>query len=304
VTGLEHALSAMIGSWYLTAGYLGIVLAMAIESCCIPLPSEIVMPLAGFYVAQYPDRFNLWWVAVAGAVGCVIGSAAAYAIGRTGGRPLLLRYGRYVLISQADSDRADRLFARYGNAVTFFSRLLPVVRTYISLPAGIARMDFARFCLYTLLGSLPWCLALAWVGSKVGENSRTLGAVFHGLDVVIVALLAVAVGLYVWRHIRHDRAARAQLAAPPRSRRPRPLPSSPLDTPDRPTVPDMPSVSVWPNKYARPLGSPTGQAARQTRKLTQDATRASGSAPLNRARATDSTMARRSGGNGRSKRRR
>jgi membrane protein DedA with SNARE-associated domain len=206
MTGLEH----LIGSWYLTGGYLGIVLVMALESCCIPLPSEVVMPLAGVFVLQYPDRFTLLGVVVAGALGCVVGSAAAYAIGRSGGRSLLLRYGRYVLISQADAERADGLFARFGSPVVFVARLLPIVRTYISLPAGIARMPFLRFCLYSLLGSLLWCLALAWIGMKVGENSGQLATLFHGLDGVIGSVLVVAVALYIWRHVQHDRLARAR----------------------------------------------------------------------------------------------
>lgn len=275
--GLEHFVSNMIGQWYLTGGYLGIVLAMAIESCCVPLPSEIVMPLAGLYVAQYPERFSLLGVAVAGAIGCLIGSAAAYGIGYSGGRPLLLRYGRYVLISQADSDRADRLFARYGSAVTFFSRLLPVVRTYISLPAGIARMNFTRFCAYTLLGSLPWCLALAWVGIKLGENRDRLSSVFHALDVVIVLALVAGIAFYIWRHIQHDNVARsvrieAPKTADSRRKRPRPQPASQLEMPDRPTVPSMQQVPAWPNRFARPMQiggadeSPDGKSAAAPRR--------------------------------------
>jgi membrane protein DedA with SNARE-associated domain len=254
---MANLLGNLISSWYLTFGYAGIVLAMAIESCCVPLPSEIVMPTAGYFVFKYPNQFSLIGVAIAGTLGCAIGSAAAYWIGRAGGRPLLLKYGRYVLISQADSDRADRLFARHGNSVTFFSRLLPVIRTYISLPAGIAEMNFGRFLLYTVLGSLPWCLALAYVGTKVGENSAQLTGVFHGLDIVIGLIIVAAVAFYVWRHIRHDRAARATAAtgrpqAAPYARRPKPLPSSPLALPDRPTVPDMSSIPTWPNRFARP----------------------------------------------------
>lgn len=261
---LSNLLGNLISSWYLNLGYAGIVLAMAIESCCIPLPSEVVMPTAGFFVFKYPDRFSLLGVAIAGTVGCIIGSTAAYWIGRTGGRPLLLRYGRYILISQADSDRADRLFARHGNSVTFFSRLLPVVRTYISLPAGIAEMNFGRFLLYTALGSLPWCLALAYMGTKVGENSAQLSNVFRGLDVVIGVIIVAAVALYVWRHIHNDRAARAAGQAPEArtTRRPRPVPSSSLDLPDRPTVPDMSSVPPWPNRYARPAPSDDGTGQR------------------------------------------
>jgi membrane protein DedA with SNARE-associated domain len=190
---------------------MGIVLAMALESCCIPLPSEIVMPLAGYMVYKYPEQFSLPGVAIAGALGCVIGSAVAYGIGASGGRPLLLKYGRYILISKADSDRADRWFNRHGAPVAFFSRLLPVVRTYISLPAGISRMPFGTFILFTLLGSLPWTLALAFVGYKLGDKidqASQLGTIFHGLDVVIVLLILAGIAYYIYRHIKHDRLAR------------------------------------------------------------------------------------------------
>lgn len=216
-TSLEETLFNLISNWYVSTGYLGIVLAMAIESCLIPLPSEIIMPLAGFFVATNAatatGHLSLIGVSFAGAIGCVIGSAVAYGIGAAGGRPLLLKYGRYVLISKADSDRADRWFAKYGSSVAFFSRLLPVIRTYISLPAGISKMNFGKFILYTFLGSLPWSFALAYVGYKIGPALQTkiagLSTIFHGLDVVIILLLATAAGLYVYRHIKHDRAARS-----------------------------------------------------------------------------------------------
>ena len=209
---MEQALFGLVQNWYLTAGYAGIVLAMALESCCIPLPSEIVMPLAGYFAVTHPDRFSLIGVALAGAVGCLIGSAVAYGIGASGGRPLLLRYGKYILISKADSDRADRWFAKYGSGVAFFSRLLPVIRTYISLPAGISRMNFAKFLLFTLLGSLPWTFALAFVGYKLGSRLQSgmaqLSTVFHGLDIVIILVLVLLVALYVYRHIhKHDDAS-------------------------------------------------------------------------------------------------
>jgi membrane protein DedA with SNARE-associated domain len=208
---IEQTLLNLIEHWYLTAGYAGVVLAMALESCCIPLPSELVMPLAGYMVFKHPDQFSLIGVGVAGALGCVIGSAVAYGIGAAGGRPLLLRYGKYILISKADSDRADRWFAHYGAPVAFFSRLLPVVRTYISLPAGISRMNFPQFLLFTLLGSLPWTFALAWLGVTFGDSFQKavseMTTVFHGLDILILALLVIAVGLYIYRHVRHMRAA-------------------------------------------------------------------------------------------------
>ena len=217
LTGLEESLIQLIQNWYLATGYLGIVLAMTLESCGIPLPSEIVMPLAGYFVFAHPGQFSLVGVALAGATGCVIGSTIAYWIGATGGRPLLLKYGRYILVSQADADRADKWFEKYGNPVAFFSRLLPVLRTYISFPAGIARMYFWTFILFTFLGSLIWSFALAWVGYLLGpaigsdptELPSKLGSIFHGLDVVILLLLAVGVGSYIYRHIKHDREARA-----------------------------------------------------------------------------------------------
>jgi membrane protein DedA with SNARE-associated domain len=214
-TILEH----LITNLYVSTGLLGIVLAMAIESCCIPLPSEIVMPLAGIMLYQnkiLPGTnpiLGLILVALAGAAGCLVGSTAAYWIGYKGGRPLMLKYGRYVLISQHDADLADKFFQRWGSATAFFSRLLPVVRTYISIPAGISKMPFVKFCIYTFLGSFPFCLLLAYVGTVLGNNLDKLGNVFHGLDVVVVIGLVVLIALYIWHHVRSDRKARAAHAA-------------------------------------------------------------------------------------------
>jgi membrane protein DedA with SNARE-associated domain len=219
LTNLTNTITLFIQHLYMTMGLAGIVLAMAIESCCIPLPSEIVMPLAGImiYNGTILKGTNPWiallMVAVTGAIGCLIGSIVAYFIGYKGGRPLMLKYGRYVLISQHDADKADRFFQRWGSATTFFSRLLPVVRTYISLPAGIAKMPFAKFCVFTVLGSLPWCFVLAFAGYKIGSLQNSLGSVFHGLDIVIVVLFVLLVALYIWRHIRNDQKAREALAA-------------------------------------------------------------------------------------------
>ncbi|HCF86256.1 MAG TPA: DedA family protein [Ktedonobacter sp.] len=224
LTNITQAITVWIYNLYGFTGLAGIVLAMAIESCCIPLPSEIVMPIAGIIVGSYytsnplhlpgtspsfPLWLNLVLVALAGSIGCLIGSIVAYAIGSTGGRPLMLKYGRYVLISQHDADKADRFFQRWGSATAFFSRLLPVVRTYISLPAGIAKMPFAKFCVFTFLGSFPWCLLLAYLGTLLGNNLERLSPYFHGFDIVILVVLVVLIGLYIWRHIRNDRIARA-----------------------------------------------------------------------------------------------
>ncbi len=226
LANLTSALTTLITNLYLATGLFGIVVAMAVESCCIPLPSEIVMPIAGILLSQgtlqkhlpgtspsFPLWLNLLLVALAGSIGCLIGSIAAYGIGYAGGRPLMLKYGRYVLISQHDADKADRFFQRWGSATAFFSRLLPVVRTYISLPAGITKMPFGKFCLYTFLGSFPWCVLLAYLGTVLGNNLDRLKPIFNSLDVVIVALIVILIVLYVWRHIRNDRKARAEHAA-------------------------------------------------------------------------------------------
>ncbi len=219
LTHLTDILTTLIKNLYISTGLAGILLAMAIESCCIPLPSEIVMPLAGVMIASGAilqganPLVGLLLVALAGATGCLVGSVVAYGVGSAGGRPLMLKYGRYVLISQHDAEVADRFFQRWGSATAFFSRLLPVVRTYISLPAGIAKMPFLKFCGYTLLGSFPWCLLLAYVGYVLGNHLSTLGPIFHSLDVVILLAVVVLVILYIWRHIRNDRKARAVHAA-------------------------------------------------------------------------------------------
>ena len=219
LTHLTDILTTLITNLYVSTGLLGIVLAMAIESCCIPLPSELVMPLAGIMIVNGKllhgtnSLVALLLVALAGAAGCLLGSIVAYIIGYTGGRPLLLKYGRYLLISQHDADKADQFFQRWGSETTFFSRLLPVVRTYISLPAGIAKMPFAKFCIYTVLGSFPWCLLLAYVGTIIGGNLATLSPIFHTFDVVILIVLVVLIALYIRRHIRNDRKARANLAS-------------------------------------------------------------------------------------------
>ncbi len=183
-------------------GYGGILGLMAIESACIPLPSEVIMPFSGYLV--FLGRFRLPWVALAGALGCNLGSIVAYAVGMTGGRPLVEKYGRMVLISRADLERADRWFARFGDWTVFFARLLPVVRTFIALPAGVARMNFVRFNIYTFLGSLPWCWVLAYAGVKLGAHWDRLGPYFHRFDGAIV-ILAVAATVWFVAHRWHNR---------------------------------------------------------------------------------------------------
>ncbi len=182
-------------------GYGGIVILMAIESACIPLPSEIIMPFSGYLVST--GRFDLIMVATAGAIGCNLGSTIAYVVGFYGGRPLVEKWGAYILVSRHDLEMADRFFGRFGSITVFVSRLLPVIRTFIALPAGIARMNPLKFQIYTFLGSWPWCFALAYIGAKLGErweSDPTLRDVLHRFDAVIVAAFLVAVVWYVWRH--------------------------------------------------------------------------------------------------------
>lgn len=195
-------------------GYGGVVLLMAIESACIPLPSEIIMPFAGYLV--YRGQFTLQGAALAGAVGCIVGSIPAYYLGRYGGRPLVERYGRYVLLSHKELDLADRLFYRHGHWIVFAARLLPVIRTFIAFPAGVARMPMGKFVAYTFVGSYPWCLGLAWVGRKLGEQWHTdprLKAAFHRFDLAIGLLIAASVAWYAWHKLRELRRERAQKSA-------------------------------------------------------------------------------------------
>src|SRR5712691_6858869 len=199
-------LSAFIVATISTLGYAGIMLLMAIESACIPLPSEIIMPFSGYLV--YTWRFNLWLVSIAGAFGCVVGSLAAYWVGMYGGRPLIEKYGRYVLISHHDLDLADRWFARFGEVIVFASRLLPVIRTFIAFPAGVARMNLKKFVIYTFAGSLPWCIGLAFVGQRLGkewDTNPTLKTLFHRFDFVIGIVIVLAAAWWISRHIKHVR---------------------------------------------------------------------------------------------------
>lgn len=208
IARIIETLSGFVVAVISSMGYAGVVLLMAIESACIPLPSEVIMPFSGYLV--YTGQFNLWAVGVAGAVGCVLGSWVAYYVGLWGGRPFIERYGRYVLISRHDLDLADRWFARYGEVIVFASRLLPVVRTFIAFPAGVARMNLTRFTVYTFLGSLPWCLGLAYVGQVLGEQwdkNDTLKTWFHRLDFLIGLVLLAGAAWWVWRHVKHARSA-------------------------------------------------------------------------------------------------
>jgi len=204
-------LSVFIVATIARLGYAGVVLLMAIESACIPLPSEIIMPFSGYLV--YTGRFNLWAVGVAGALGCVVGSLVAYWVGMYGGRPLIEKYGRYLLVSSHDLDLADRWFDRFGEVIVFASRLLPAVRTFIAFPAGVARMNIKKFVIYTFAGSLPWCIGLAYVGQRLGEKwdkDPTLKNLFHRFDFIIGILIVLAATWWIWRHLKHLRQDKAK----------------------------------------------------------------------------------------------
>jgi membrane protein DedA with SNARE-associated domain len=203
VEKILNTLAVFIISVISSMGYAGIALLMAIESACIPLPSEVIMPFSGYLVST--GRFNLFLVATAGAIGCNIGSAVAYWIGFHGGRPMVERFGKYVLLNTRDLDRATHYFQKYGSITVFVARLLPVVRTFIALPAGIAKMPQLRFHIYTFLGSWPWCFVLAYVGKRLGEAWKTdprLKETMHRFDAAILAVLVIGVAWFVWSHLK------------------------------------------------------------------------------------------------------
>ena len=204
---IEHillALASFIKSVISSIGYPGIAVLMGIESACVPLPSEVIMPFAGYLV--YTGRFSsLLLVATLGAIGCNLGSVLAYEIGAYGGRPLIERFGKFILMNRHDLDVSDRFFQKYGSITVFIGRLLPVVRTFIALPAGIARMPRAKFHLYTFIGSWPWCFALAYFGFKLGERWDTdprLKHWLHRFDALIVVALVIGIVYFVQSHWR------------------------------------------------------------------------------------------------------
>ena len=177
---------------------------MTLESACIPIPSEIIMPLAGWMLIRDLGLSPLFTLIAGayGALGCLIGSVIAYWVGWKGGRPFLNKYGKYILISQHDLEKADRWFKRYGSQSAFVSRLLPVVRTFISLPAGIARTNFIKFCVYTFVGSFIWCTLLAFAGYQFGAHWEEIRKAMQPFDYLIIAVVVIAIGYYIYRHVR------------------------------------------------------------------------------------------------------
>ena len=190
---IQHIISTM--------GFWGISLLMAIESCNIPLPSEAILPFAGIMVNKGLINFHV--AAFAGAFGCILGSIPSYYLGYFGGRSFVEKYGKYFLISHKDLEDADKWVEKYGDWAFFLCRMLPVVRTFISLPAGILRAKKRIFFPLTFLGSLVWSYVLTYVGIKMGENMEAFKHIWHKFDIAIVAICAILGVLYIYKHVKH-----------------------------------------------------------------------------------------------------
>lgn len=196
ITSLGHFVEFVISSF----GYSGVFFAMAIESACIPLPSEIILPFTGYMV--FAGHFSFWQATIAATLGNVFGGLVAYYIGVWGGRPFLQRYGRYFLINERELVWTERLFKEHGEMTVFLGRMLPIVRTFISLPAGIARMNPLKMVIYTACGAFLWCTLLIFMGRKLGENWDSLKPYFHRADVVIGGALVLVLLYLVWKHTK------------------------------------------------------------------------------------------------------
>lgn len=215
--GLEDALIEFLRNFYGTVGWLGVLLMMAIESMMIPLPSEIIMPLAGWLLVHEaagsaPLWLQLVWAGIVGGAGCLLGSVIAYWIGRLGGRPLVIKYGKYVLINTEHLDIAERWLVRWGAWAAFISRLLPVVRTFISLPVGVARQPFVSFCILSFVGSVIWSFGLAWIGYVLGSKFEEVRAAIGWLDYPIILIVLALVVWFVWANLKRRKQARLATA--------------------------------------------------------------------------------------------
>jgi membrane protein DedA with SNARE-associated domain len=204
---LDVIVIPFLASLYGAVGYLGVAVAMAIESAMVPLPSELILPFAGFLVAD-PTAiepitgapWSLPLAVLAGTIGNTVGSLIAYAIGAYGGRPFLRRFGRYLLIREHELEIADRFFQRHGAATAFWSRLLPVVRTFISFPAGVARAPLGKFIAYSTAGAALWSLLLVWIGAQLGSRWTEIRTALAPVDTLLVVLVILGVLLALaWR---------------------------------------------------------------------------------------------------------
>jgi membrane protein DedA with SNARE-associated domain len=208
IEAVDQFVLPFIDSLYGRFGYVGVAIAMAIESAAIPLPSELILPFAGWSVSRgivepfTGAPWTYWGAVIAGVIGNTVGSLVSYWIGRLGGRPLLERYGRYVFISAHDLELADRWFSRWGDLTVLFSRMLPIVRTFISVPAGIARMPLWRFTVFSIIGAVPWVMLLVWAGMLLGDNWLELKHNLRGLDYLVAGVILLGVAVFIWRHVR------------------------------------------------------------------------------------------------------
>jgi len=201
ITNIIAFLASVVISIISYIGYAGIFLLMFVESCGIPMPSEVIMPFSGFLVSS--GALNFWSVVFVGAFGNLVGSWLAYYIGAKGGRPLIEKYGKYILISKHDLNLADKWFLKYGDFIVFVGRLLPVIRTYISFPAGISKMNFKKFSIYTFLGAFPWCVLFTWFGVKMENHWNEIQKTLHNFDMLMLFIVIGAITWYVWRHLKN-----------------------------------------------------------------------------------------------------
>jgi membrane protein DedA with SNARE-associated domain len=205
VEALEHQLVEFLTNLLQTINWFGVVVIMALESANIPIPSEVTMPLSGWMLVQAKGLSAwqaVWLGGLWGGVGCTLGSVASYGLGMWGGRPLVERYGKYILVHEEDLEKADRWFARWGDWAAFISRLLPIVRTFISFPAGVAKTNFPRFTVLSFVGSFIWCGLLAWGGYHFGQNWEELRAIMRPFDIPIAIVIVAAFAYYVYHHIQ------------------------------------------------------------------------------------------------------
>ncbi len=202
---IDEVVIPFLEALYGALGYIGVLVAMAIESAMIPLPSELILPFAGFLVSDPSqiepltgEPWSFWLAVIAGTVGNTVGSLIAYFIGAYGGRPFLERYGRFFLIRHHEIELADRFFERWGVPTVFFSRMLPIVRTFISFPAGVARMPLGTFILFSTLGALPWSIALVYAGTVLGANWVEIREILQPFDLLIAVFVLAGATLFIW----------------------------------------------------------------------------------------------------------